>query len=296
LAGELSKPNSPAMTEQLQLRVHHEGTEPTLIYLPGLHGDWTLVPAFRQALGSHACLAEFTYPRREDWPLDEYARAVTTRLVERGLTRGWLIGESFSSQVAWAILQLAIAERKPDAAPLGFEPQGLILAGGFVRHPVRLGVRCAALTSRHIPMRMLKALCQVWAKMAERRNRSSAEVVAGIREFVGRRANISDRLALNRRYQLITENDLRPVARQAMLPVFFLSGLMDPIVPWPPVRSWLQKNCPGYRGSRIVRRAGHNVLLDAPFACAEQILDWIAETMEAAVPPHRVTSSTPNAG
>jgi len=31
------------MAEELQLRIHGQASLPTLIYLPGLHGDWTLI-------------------------------------------------------------------------------------------------------------------------------------------------------------------------------------------------------------------------------------------------------------
>jgi pimeloyl-ACP methyl ester carboxylesterase len=282
------------MTEPLQLRVHHEAARPTLIYLPGLHGDWTLVPAFRQALAGRACLAEFSYPRREDWSLEDYAHGVTTALAVRGLNGGWLIGESFSSQVGWAILRISRDRTTVDGVAGPFVPQGLILAGGFVRHPVPVGVRCAHQASRHAPMWLLRFLCNQWAGWAQRRNHSSPEVVAGIREFVERRTNVPDRIALNSRYRLIVKNDLRPIARQASCPVFYLSGAIDPIVPWRPVRRWLEKNCPGYRGSRIVRRAGHNVLLDAPRESAEQILQWILETGESAS-NQRVMSSMPSA-
>jgi hypothetical protein len=38
------------MLELLKIRIHNPGAAPTLIYLPGLHGDWTLVRSFRRAL------------------------------------------------------------------------------------------------------------------------------------------------------------------------------------------------------------------------------------------------------
>jgi len=34
----------------ISIRVH-EGVGPTVIYLPGIHGDWGLIGAFRRALG-----------------------------------------------------------------------------------------------------------------------------------------------------------------------------------------------------------------------------------------------------
>src|SRR5579862_4156585 len=112
------------MDEQLQLRVHGEASLPALIYLPGLHGDWTLISGFRRDLGGQARLVEITYPRTLTWSLDDYAAAVETALAENGITGGWLLGESFSSQVVWTM----VARGK-------FATQGVILAGGFVKYP-----------------------------------------------------------------------------------------------------------------------------------------------------------------
>ena len=114
------------------MRVHGDASLPTLIYLPGLHGDWTLVGSFRRALGGRVRFVEVTYPRTLTWSLEDYARGVETALAEQGITRGWLLGESFSSQVVWS---LVARER--------FQIEGVILAGGFVRHPMRWGVRLA---------------------------------------------------------------------------------------------------------------------------------------------------------
>lgn len=88
----------------MQLRVHGEPSLPVLIYLPGLHGDWTLIGGFRRALGGKVRFVEITYPRTLIWSLDDYAAAVETVLAENGITTGWLLGESFSSQVVWAMV------------------------------------------------------------------------------------------------------------------------------------------------------------------------------------------------
>ena len=37
-----------SMDEKLQLRIYGDDSLPTLIYLPGLHGDWTLIGGFRK--------------------------------------------------------------------------------------------------------------------------------------------------------------------------------------------------------------------------------------------------------
>src|SRR3954451_9499128 len=120
------------MAEELQIRIYGDAAKPALIYLPGLHGDWTLIGSFKRALGNRAQFVEITYPRTLTWSLEDYAANVETALAQKGITRGWLLGESFSSQVVWPM----VARRK-------FQINGIILAGGFVRHPIRAGVRFA---------------------------------------------------------------------------------------------------------------------------------------------------------
>ncbi|MEI7807808.1 MAG: hypothetical protein WCJ07_04915 [Verrucomicrobiota bacterium] len=87
------------MPEELQLRIHGDASLPTLIYLPGLHGDWTIIGGFRRALAGRARFVEFTYPRTLDWSLDDYAAAIESALEKNGITTGWLLGESYGSQI-----------------------------------------------------------------------------------------------------------------------------------------------------------------------------------------------------
>src|SRR5436189_2396948 len=112
--------NTPKSND-MQIRVHGTADEPTLIYLPGLHGDWTLVSSFGAAVSGRVRFVEFTYPRTLTWSLEDYARSIECCLREHGITRGWLLGESFGSQIIWPLL----AE-----AGRGFEADGVVLAGG----------------------------------------------------------------------------------------------------------------------------------------------------------------------
>ena len=317
------------MTDELTMRVHGDASMPTLIYLPGMHGDWTLVSSFRAAIADRVRFVEFTYPRTTTWSLDDYARGIEGMLLERGIERGWLLGESFGSQPAWQVVkrfherQAARYESRPtpnpslegsqrldslghfpawegsqrsDALrqfpswegsgmgfsaskvgePVGFQTQGLILAGGFVRHPVIWAVRLAGRVSSAIPMWFVKLFCVVYARYAKFRHKHAPETLASIGEFVANRTMEADRRAIVHRYTLIAENDLRPVARQTYFPVFYLAGLVDPLVPWCHVRWWLRRHCPGYRGGRTMCRADHNVLGTAPHKSAEQIHAWIS--------------------
>src|SRR5437867_13246174 len=47
--------------KDLQIRIHGESAHPTLIYLPGLHGDWTLISSFREAIRNLVRLVDITY-------------------------------------------------------------------------------------------------------------------------------------------------------------------------------------------------------------------------------------------
>jgi pimeloyl-ACP methyl ester carboxylesterase len=252
------------MEEELQLRIHGEASLPTLIYLPGLHGDWTLIGSFRKAIGGRARFVEITYPRTLTWSLDDYAAAIETALSHNGITRGWLLGESYGSQVLWAM----VARGK-------FPAQGVILAGGFVKHPMRGAVRLAEKLTGRISTALFVWIIFSYAKIARFRYRRSPETLATIDEFVVRRTEL-DRRAAQHRLHLVAQNDPRPIASQTRLPVFGLSGILDPIVPWPFVGRWLRKNCPALCDYRIIRSADHNVLSTAPKEAAQQVLDWMS--------------------
>jgi pimeloyl-ACP methyl ester carboxylesterase len=252
------------MEEKLQLRIYGEAPLPTLIYLPGLHGDWTLIGGFRHAIGGKVRFVEVTYPRTLSWSLDDYAAAIETALAQNGVTGGWLLGESFASQAVWAL----VARGK-------FQAQGVILAGGFVKHPMCWAVHSAEKFIGRISMAFFVWIIFGYARIARFRYRRSPETLAKIDEFVSRRTEL-DRRAAQHRLHLIAQNDPRDIAGKIRVPVFGLSGFLDPIVPWPLVRRWLMKNCPALRDYKIIRSADHNVLSTAPGEAAKQILDWIA--------------------
>lgn len=258
------------VNETLQIRVAGEAAQPTLVYLPGIHGDWTLVSSFRAALAGRARFVEFTYPRTLDWTLADYAAAIEQQLLAHGIRRGWLLAESFGSQPAWLLCPRGASGR-------GFAVTGLILAGGFVRHPARWAVRAARLAIANLPLPWLRRWLALYARFARFRHRHAPETLAAISEFIARRTDL-DRRAIVHRLDLIAATDLRPVAQEVDLPVFYLAGLADPIVPWPFVRAWLRRHCPGYRGGVTIWKADHNVLGTAPAACVEHVLRWMAAT------------------
>jgi pimeloyl-ACP methyl ester carboxylesterase len=250
--------------EKLQLRVRGGASLPTLVYLPGLHGDWTLNGGFRKAIGDKVRFVEFTYPRTLTWSLDDYAAAVENALAQNGITGGWLLGESYGSQVLWTM----VGRGK-------FTVQGAILAGGFVKHPLRWAVRLAEKLTGRSADALVVWLIFAYARMARYRYRHSPETLAGLDEYAARRTG-TDYEAAQHRLRLIAENDPRPVASQTPLPVYALTGISDPIVPWPWVRYWLGKNCPALRDYKVIWTANHNVLNTTPREATRQVLEWMA--------------------
>ncbi len=250
--------------ERLEIRVYGDESKPTLVYLPGLHGDWTLVGGFRRAIAGKVRFVEMTYPRTLTWSLEDYAREIEAALAERGINGGWLLGESFGSQVLWSI----VGRRQ-------FKVEGVILAGGFVRHPMQWGVRLAERIAGGVSLGLITLVLFGYARMARFRYRHSPETQASIHEFIARRTEL-DRQAAKHRLRLVAESDFCKTAREAEVPVYGLTGVLDPIVPWFWIRSWLRKNCASLREYRVLRTADHNVLGTAPDAAAEQVASWIA--------------------
>jgi pimeloyl-ACP methyl ester carboxylesterase len=254
---------------QVQIRLHGSPALPKLIYLPGIHGDWTLVSSFREAVAGRVRFVEVTYPRTATWSLSDYAEGIEAALTAADVRGGWLLGESFGSQPAWEM----IARSRQGRSAFNFD--GLILAGGFVKHPWPWGARLLRGLTRLTPQAAIRATLKLYATLAHFRHRHAPDTLASIAEFVANRQHPEETAAWIQRYTLVAESDLRPVARATNLPVFQLAGLIDPIVPAPLVRRWLRRHCPGYRAARTILTADHNVLGTAPQPSAAQILNWI---------------------
>jgi pimeloyl-ACP methyl ester carboxylesterase len=256
------------MEEQLQIRIHNPEARPTLIYLPGLHGDWTLIGGFREAIGNRARFVEITYPRSLTWSLEDYAAGVEKALAETGIKSGWLLGESFGSQIVWPMLG-----RKH------FHVEGAVLAGGFARHPTILGVRLAERLLGAVSLGLLIRILFGYARIARFRFRKSPRTLDSINEFIARRTKL-DQQAAQHRLRLLIKADPCALARDTKIPIYALSGFLDPVVPWVFARRWLRRNCSALREYQVVWKADHNVLGTAPRVSAEQVLRWMTATGE----------------
>lgn len=263
-AAAISSMAEPDGRGKVEIRVHGDAESNTLVYLPGIHGDWTLAGGFRRALGGKLRLVEVGYPLGVNWTQKEYAAAIVHALAERGIHSGWLLGESFGSQIAWEMCQ-----QHP------FAVEAIILAGGFVRHPLPALANLLYVSTGKKSFRFMRAALFLYSQVARFRFGRSPETAGEIQEFVARRTK-ADFISGRHRLALVARHDPREIATAVEIPVFALSGFFDPIVPWVPVRRWLACHCRRFREHRVIWRADHNVLGTAPKAAARQVLVWIS--------------------
>jgi len=270
------------MSEELQIRLFGEPSLPTLVYLPGLHGDSTMIPAFRAALNDRIRFVEITYPRTLTWNISDYARAIGEKLCDSGITHGWLLAESFGSQPAWELINLSDAATTSAPPQKHFQVEGLILAAGFVKHPWQRGPGFLQCLGRRTPTAARKAIFRIQAACIRLQHGRVPGAVAGAEEFLARRTPL-DIQAMRERLALLNDYDPRPIARRTAIPVHYLAGCVDPLVPWPIIRSWLRKHCPGYRGGKTMWFSHHNVLLCAARSCAKQVVIWMFAASDSRV-------------
>ncbi|MDB6040806.1 MAG: hypothetical protein JWM99_4647 [Verrucomicrobiales bacterium] len=262
-----------AREESLKIRIHGAPGLPVLIYFPGLHGDWTLVASFRKQPEGKVRFVELTYPRTTVWTLCDYAREVLRLLEVNGISSGWLLGESFGSQVVWAVMNSLTNISNTQS----FTPLGIVLAGGFITHPRKWAVRLAWHILANTPKKLLKGSFWIYRMYGRIRYKHARESLAAINDFLARR-NEPDRQAILHRLDLIEQADFQSLARAISVPVFYLSGFVDPIVPWASVGPQLKRNCPTFKKRKIIWRADHTVLGSAAKESARVIFGWMLET------------------
>ncbi|HEY1172523.1 MAG TPA: alpha/beta hydrolase [Verrucomicrobiae bacterium] len=253
--------------ESVRIRIHDSLTLPTLIYLPGTHGDWSVITGLRNKLIPQFCFVEITYPRTVTWTLADYAEHIRKALKENGITRGWLLGESFGSQVAWLLA---------NETDTGFQCQGIILAGGFGRHPLPWAVSMASkgFTRFMADEGRVRRAMKNYARYVHRFYEQTPETASSVEMFIQRRTP-EDAQAAVHRLRLIQGHAPAELVRRTQVPVFSLSGVWDQLVPWFVVTPWLKCHCPGYRDSKLILKADHNVLFSAPTKSARTIQEWL---------------------
>ena len=134
--------------------VHRVSGDPraaAVIYLPGVHGDWTAQARARDILSRNFHFVETAYPRIQNWEIDDFAHSLKELLGRLGIRSVHIVGESFGSLVGW---QFGIAYPQ--------QVRSFTLVGGFSRPPRFKVAALAAAALKNVPTSLLESAIDMY--------------------------------------------------------------------------------------------------------------------------------------
>lgn len=236
-----------------------------LVYLPGVHGDWTAQSGVRRVLGREFHFIETAYPHIERWSIADYGRAVKDLLDGLGIESAHLVGESFGSLVAWEF-----GVQHPERV------RSFTLVGGFSRAPRLRVAATAASALRTLPSGFFEAAIDVYVAgkslFGEQRERFDTGPYPATRTPRGIRATAN-------RMSLIQETDFRDQLSTVRFPVRYLGGARDLVIPVRREIATLDAHLPPHCDfqSELITGAPHNVIASHPRAASHRICRWIRD-------------------
>ena len=246
---------------------------PPILYLPGVHGDWTPQVRARSMLSRDFHFLETAYPRIENWSIDDYGHALKELLDGLGIESAHIVGESFGSLVAW---QFGIVN--PGRV------RSFTLVGGFSRPPRFRVAAAAAAALKSLPTNLLESAIDVYvagkSAAGERRETFKSGAYPATRTPRGRRATAT-------RMTIIQESDFRDQLKEIDFPVRYLGGARDIVVPVRREIATLLARLPPHCDFQSVLVAGapHAIIVSHPQQTVEHISRWVRETeMKCAEP------------
>lgn len=246
---------------------------PPAIYLPGSHGDPSMLAPARQHLNRELRLHEVTYPRAAEWRLPRYASALEDLMDVLELESAHLIGESFGSMVG---LEFGLAH--PGRV------RSLTMVGGFC-HPVaqrRSSVARRALS--HVPGPLLERGLELYTAFRGSRGAVERDLSWAAIPHVASQSHRTRRAVAGRLAE-VGRADYRSVLHRVRFEVRYLGGGADTAVAVRREISLLRNRLPEparFR-SHVIAGAPHAVLSTHPRPSAERIVGWIARIEAAAL-------------
>lgn len=250
--------------------LHRAGGDPeapALFYLPGVHGDWTHLWMARPLLQRSFHFVEIAYPRVLDWRLEDFAGALERLMNQLGIARAHLIGESFSSLVGWEFT-LTRPERVASYT----------LVGGFAQPPgpkvhfARAGLSLLPTAVFESGVNLYCALRRAQPGVEDENASTRTPPYPAVRTRGGRLAAVN-------RLRIICDADYRRRLAEVNIPVRYIGGGWDIIVPVRREIATLEANLPKAAGfeSHLIPRASHVIAATRPEETAERITAWTTE-------------------
>jgi 3-oxoadipate enol-lactonase len=264
--------------------VHQTGGDPSspaILFLPGVHGDWTPQTRARSELIQDFHLVETAYPRVKHWAIADFARSLNALLDHLGIESAHIVGESFGSLVGW---QFGV--EYPDRV------KSFTLLGGFSRPP-RFRVAAAAATAlKRLPTGVLESGIDLYVAgksvIGEHREKFDTGAYPATRTPSGR-------LATANRMSIIQATDFREHLAKIDFPVRYLGGANDIVVPVRREISTLMEHLPPeceFQGE-LIKGAPHPIIASHPEQTAQQLSHWVHEIEANIGKPAKSAESTP---
>jgi 3-oxoadipate enol-lactonase len=239
---------------------------PPLVYLPGVHGDWTPLGRARSLLNESFQLVEAAYPRVAHWSLADFSQALESLLDALKLDSVHLVGESFGSLVAW---EFGLTHPR--------RVRSLALVGGFSHPPSRTaGLAKHALSL--VPTALFETGVDMYVAHKNRRGEPRHPPGEGVPPYAAVRT-ASGRRATANRMRLIQRTDFRPLLSQVAFPVRYIGGEKDRLVPVQRELRTLQQHLPAicnFQG-RVLPGAPHMIIVSHPEQTVEHLAEWVSQ-------------------
>ena len=257
---------------ELIYRVSGEESGTPVIYLPGVHGDWTPQAAAGPILAQNFRLVEVTYPKKPEWSIADYMNALVSLLDRLEIRSAHVIAESFGSLVGWEL-----GLERPSRV------RSLMIVGGFCQPPGPPKVLLAKWGLSLLPTEVFERGVNAYASFRTLQGKlvrleTEEELpYAAVRSDVGLSATI-------RRFELLGRTDFRHQLHDLRVPVRYIGGEKDLIVPVKREIETLNEILAEETGfeSHLIPGAPHMIIASHPEETVGRLVRWIQGLEEVA--------------
>lgn len=248
----------------------HEAEGPVtgapVIYLPGSHGDPSLIGEARRILRRDVRLLAVTYPRAESWTLEDYSDALEDLMGVLDVDSAHLIGESFGGLIGWEF-GLTLPRRI----------RSLLLVGGFCRPVAGPRIEFARHALAHLPSAILERGANLFGSGgAVLEDDLLIDWPGGA--YVASQNSRPRRAAANR-LSILSQSDFSASLGAVRFQVRYVGGGGDTMIPVRREAALMAARLPFRCGfeSEIVPGAPHGVLASHAERVCERLTGWIKE-------------------
>ena len=248
---------------------------PAMVYLPGVHGDWTANESARTHLSRETRLIEVAYPRNAAWTLADFSNALRRLLDRLNLTSVHVAGESFGSLVAWET-----AFGHPELI------KSLLLVGGFAQPPAYRVATSAKWALRGMPTFVLETGIDIYVYYKDLKGERRLGRRSGVSPYPAVRTR-KGKLATASRMGIIERTDVRERLHRLQQPVRYIGGDSDSVIGVHRELSTLRQHLPPHCEfkSELIQDAPHAIIASHPEHTARTLTRWILDIEQSREAP-----------